>query len=143
LELQRPRETLFAFFSDAFQLEALTPPWLRFHVVTAAPIELKQGALIDYKLRIRGVPLRWQSRISVWEPPHRFVDEQMRGPYRHWRHEHLFESTASGTFIRDIVHYSVPGGRIVHALFIRRDLIRIFTYRGLRLRELFDPDGGH
>ena len=136
-ELNQPRERLFEFFADAFQLESITPPWLHFHVVTAGPIRICAGTLIDYKLRIHGIPLTWQSRISVWDPPHRFVDEQVRGPYRHWHHEHLFESTQSGTLTRDIVDYSVPGGRLINRLFVQPDLIKIFTYRCNKLQELF------
>jgi ligand-binding SRPBCC domain-containing protein len=137
LELPAPRQTIYDFFSDAFGLEALTPPWLNFHVSTQAPIQLQPGTLIDYKLRIHGVPLRWQSKISVWEPPHRFVDEQLRGPYRRWHHEHLFEETATGTLVRDVVHYEVPGGRLVHSLFVKPDLMKIFAYRRAKLLELF------
>jgi hypothetical protein len=142
LELPRPRETLFDFFADAFQLEAITPPWMQFHVTTPAPIVLQAGALIDYKLRIHGIPLRWQSRISVWDPPHRFVDEQVRGPYRRWHHEHVFDATQAGTLIRDIVHYAVPGGRIVHALLVKPDLMKIFAFRATKLRELFGGTAG-
>jgi ligand-binding SRPBCC domain-containing protein len=137
LELPSPREKIFGFFSDAFQLEALTPPWMNFHVMTAAPIQLEAGTLIDYKLRIHGIPLRWQSKISVWEPPHRFVDEQLRGPYRRWHHEHVFEETPNGTCVRDVVHYAVPGGSLIHSLFVKPDLMKIFAYRCSKLRELF------
>ena len=95
--LPHPRECVFAFFADAMQLETLTPTWLQFEVVTPGPICLQEGAIIDYRLKLHGFPIRWRSRISVWEPPFRFVDEQIRGPYRRWEHEHLFEEVDGGT----------------------------------------------
>jgi ligand-binding SRPBCC domain-containing protein len=134
--LPQSREQVFAFFSDAFQLEALTPPWLNFAVLTPAPIRLGQGSLIDYRLRLHGIPLRWQSQIAVWEPPVRFVDVQTRGPYRRWRHEHSFLESGGGTLCRDVVHYAVYGGRLVERLLVRPDLVRIFGYRRARLQEL-------
>lgn len=137
LLLPAPRERVFAFFSDAFQLETLTPPWLRFSVLTPPPIALATGALIDYRLRIHGIPWRWQSRISVWEPPYRFVDEQLHGPYRRWYHEHTFEALGDHTLCRDVVDYAVPGGRLMHTLLVRRDLETIFSYRMHKLLELF------
>lgn len=135
--LPRPREEVFAFFSDAFQLETLTPPWLKFEVLTPPPIELRAGATIDYKLRVHGLPLRWRSEITVWDPPHCFVDEQLRGPYRQWIHEHVFEERDGGTLSRDVVRYGVPGGPLMHALFVGRDVRKIFEFREKRLRELF------
>jgi len=140
--LPRPRDEVFAFFSDAFQLEAITPPLLRFQVLTPPPIVISAGTVIDYRLRVHGIPLRWQSRISVWEPPLRFVDEQVRGPYRCWRHEHTFEESAGGTLCRDVVDYAVVGGRWIEALFVRRDLLRIFAYRQAKLAEVFAPPAG-
>jgi len=131
------RERLFKFFSDAFGLQALTPAWLHFSVVTPAPIQIAAGTLINYRLRLHGVPIRWQSRITAWEPPVRFIDEQTRGPYRRWHHEHVFEPADAGTLCRDIIDYSVFGGRLVHTFFVRRDLLRIFEYRQSKLRELF------
>lgn len=139
--LRVPREEVFALFSDAFQLETLTPRVLHFSVLTPPPIEMRVGTLIEYRLRIHGVPLRWQSRISVWEPPLRFVDEQLRGPYRHWYHEHRFETRPEGTWCRDIVDYATPGGWLVDRLLVRRDLIKIFTFRQAKLRELFGNAG--
>jgi ligand-binding SRPBCC domain-containing protein len=133
---QKP-EALFDFFSDAFQLEKITPPELGFAVSTPAPIQIREGAEIDYRLRLLGFPARWRSRISVWDPPRRFVDEQLRGPYRRWHHEHLFEPANEGTWVHDIVHYKVPGGALVHSLLVKRDLERIFNFRAERLREIF------
>jgi ligand-binding SRPBCC domain-containing protein len=135
--LPERREQVFEFFSDAFQLEILTPPWLRFCVRTPAPIHLKEGVRIDYCLRLHGIPIRWQSRIDVWEPPLRFVDVQTHGPYRHWRHEHVFEEAAGGTICRDIVDYAVPGGWLVDRLFVRSDVKRIFEFRQRQLGRLF------
>jgi ligand-binding SRPBCC domain-containing protein len=135
--LRQPRDQVFAFFSDAFQLQILTPPWLHFSVLTPAPIRIEEGTLIDYRLRVRGVPMRWQSCIREWEPPLRFVDLQTRGPYRRWNHQHIFETADGGTFCRDVVDYAVYGGSIIHALFVRRDLLSIFAFRQSKLRDLF------
>jgi ligand-binding SRPBCC domain-containing protein len=142
LWLNRPRQQVFDFFAEASGLQTLTPPWLDFSILTALPIEMKQGTLIDYRLRIRGMTLRWRSEITVWEPPLRFVDEQVKGPYRHWRHEHRFEPADGGTNCLDVVHYRVPGGRLVDWLLVRRDLRRIFEFRRQTLRLLF-PEAGH
>jgi ligand-binding SRPBCC domain-containing protein len=135
--LPRCRREVFEFFSDASRLEILTPPWLSFSVRTPAPIQLASGTLIDYRLRLHGVPLRWQSRISVWDPPYRFVDEQTRGPYRHWHHEHIFEEGPEGTICRDLVDYEVFGGWLADRFLVRRDLAKIFRYRQHKLDELF------
>jgi len=135
--LPRPVAEVFSFFSDARNLEKITPPWLRFTVVTPEPIEMRPGTLIDYRLRVHGIPLRWRSEITVWEPPHRFADEQRRGPYRFWHHEHLFEERDGGTLARDRVDFGVLGGRLAERLFVRRDVERIFAYRQKMLEELF------
>lgn len=140
--LPRPRVQVFAFFSDAFQLQTLTPPHLHFLVVTPPPIVLCGGALIDYQLRLYGWPLRWQSRIDAWEPPRRFIDVQTRGPYRRWHHEHLLEEADGGTLCRDIVDYDVPGGGVIHRLFVRPDLLKIFAFRQRKLSELCDATSG-
>jgi ligand-binding SRPBCC domain-containing protein len=137
LFLPQSREQLFEFFSDAFQLQAITPKWLHFAVLTPPPIQIGRGTLIDYRLRLHGIPVRWRTRISVWEPCRRFVDEQIKGPYRRWHHEHLFEIVEGGTLCRDIVDYSAFGGRAIHAMFVRRDLRAIFEFRQHKLQELF------
>ncbi|MFM2094307.1 MAG: hypothetical protein RIS70_1431 [Planctomycetota bacterium] len=137
--LPQPRERLFEFFGDAFQLQSITPPWLHFEVLTPAPIQMAAGTLIDYRLRLRIVPLRWRTLISEWNPPHSFVDEQLKGPYRWWRHRHEFVPESEGTTMRDIVDYGVPGGRIIHAMLVRNDLAAIFAYRRQRMIELFGP----
>ena len=135
--LPHPREGVFEFFADAFQLEALTPPWMHFSVLTPAPIHMESGVLIDYRLRVHGIPLRWQSCISSWEAPVRFVDVQTRGPYRRWHHQHIFEVVDGGTLCRDIVDYAVYGGSLINALFVRPDLLKIFAYRQSKLLDLF------
>jgi ligand-binding SRPBCC domain-containing protein len=139
--LPYPRYQVFEFFSDASNLQSLTPAWLHFSVVNPPPICIAAGTLIDYRLRVHVVPLRWQSRISVWEPPLRFVDEQTRGPYRLWQHEHLFEAAEGGTLCHDIVDYDVYGGSLMNALFVRPDLFKIFAFRQSKLRELFPETG--
>lgn len=95
------------------------------------------GTKIDYRLRLHGIPVRWQSLISEWQPPFRFVDQQIHGPYRSWRHLHTFEPQDEGTLVRDVVDYAVPGGRLIHALFVRHDLRRIFKYRRRQLDSFF------
>jgi ligand-binding SRPBCC domain-containing protein len=137
--LPRPLDDVFAFFADARNLQKITPPWLRFEVLTPGEIAMQRGALIDYRLRVHGVPLRWQSEITVWEPPRRFADEQRRGPYRLWVHEHRFVENDGGTLAADEVRYSVPGGSLVNALFVARDVRKIFEYRTRILREIFPP----
>ncbi|MBM4003037.1 MAG: SRPBCC family protein [Planctomycetes bacterium] len=139
LLVAEPQATVFDFFADAFQLETITPPWLNFSVQTARPIEMRSGTLIDYRLRLRGLPIRWRSRISSWEPPFRFVDEQLRGPYRYWHHLHTFKSTPAGTWVRDEVHYAMLFGFIVHPLLVRRDLQRIFEFRRQVMSRVFTP----
>jgi ligand-binding SRPBCC domain-containing protein len=128
---------IFEFFSDAHNLERLTPPWLRFEIVTPGPIHLQSGALIDYRIRFRGIPLRWRTRILDWEPPWRFTDEQIKGPYRQWLHEHTFQSQDGGTVCRDHVRYAVYGGSFVNRLFVRPDIKKIFAYRTERLLARF------
>ncbi|MFN8548538.1 MAG: SRPBCC family protein [Candidatus Eisenbacteria bacterium] len=125
----RGLEEVFGFFADAGNLEAITPPWLRFRILTPLPIEMRVGALIDYRLSLHGVPIRWRTEITSWEPPHRFVDEQRRGPYRFWRHEHAFEAEAGVVRVRDRVQYAHLGGPLLQALLIEPDLRRIFDYR--------------
>ena len=136
------RDEVFRFFSDATQLENITPRWLKFSVLTPGPIQLKTGARIDYRLRLHGIPIRWQSEISAWYPPHRFVDEQRRGPYRCWIHEHTFLEHNSGTLARDRVQYAVLGGSLVNQLFVARDLKRVFAFREETLLRIFGAASG-
>lgn len=136
--LPQTPEQVFPFFADARNLEAITPPWLGFRVVTPEPIDMRAGALIEYRLRLRGVPLRWRTRIAVWDPPRRFVDVQLSGPYRLWHHTHDFEPDGDdGTVMRDTVRYAIPFGalgRLAHALVVRRDLDAIFAFRQTAVR---------
>ena len=133
---------IFPFFSRAENLDELTPSWLHFRILTELPLEMKTGTLIDYKLRVRLLPIRWRSKITTWEPPHRFVDEQVRGPYRSWTHEHTFLEQDEGTLVRDRVEYAVWGGSLINRLLVRPDLERIFSYRFEKLEELFPPAPG-
>ena len=137
LFLPHPIQEVFPFFADAGNLERITPPWLRFEILTPRPIALQKGTIIDYRLRIHGIAVGWQSEITVWEPPLRFVDEQKRGPYRKWIHEHTFTDCGTGSEIRDYVQYAPPGGWLINLLFVQRDVRKIFDYRTQRLRELF------
>lgn len=130
------RTDVFDLFADAANLEKLTPPFLQFHVVTPLPVEMKCGALIDYRLRLHGFPIRWRTEITEWEPPFRFQDSQIRGPYSMWVHSHEFEETDGGTVVKDLVRYSMFGGTLVHSMFVKGDLRRIFEYRQARLPEL-------
>jgi ligand-binding SRPBCC domain-containing protein len=130
--LDHPLDSVFAFFAEARNLERITPPWLSFEVLRTEPEQMQAGTLIDYRLRVHRVPLRWTSRIEEWEPGSGFVDRQLRGPYALWRHRHRFESEGSGTLVRDEVDYALPLGRLgdlAHPLFVRRDLERIFAFR--------------
>jgi ligand-binding SRPBCC domain-containing protein len=138
LWIPRPLEEVFPFFSDARNLQRITPHWLDFSVTTPGEIDMREGALIDYKLKVRGVPLRWRSEITVWDPPRRFVDSQLRGPYRSWIHEHRFAAKDGGTLVTDEVRYSVYGGEVVRKLFVARDIEKIFAYRKAKLREMFE-----
>jgi ligand-binding SRPBCC domain-containing protein len=136
LWLPRPRPEVFAFFADARNLEAITPPWVKFEVLTPAPIEMRAGTLIDYRLRVHGFPIRWRTEITLWEPPFRFADTQLRGPYRRWVHTHRFEEKDGGTLCLDDVSYAVPGGALIERLFVRRDVERIFAYRQETMKRL-------
>jgi ligand-binding SRPBCC domain-containing protein len=140
--LDRPADEVFRFFARAHNLERITPSWLRFEVRATEPAQIQEGAVIHYRLRLHGVPLRWTSRIEEWAPDRGFVDRQIRGPYRVWHHRHTFSADGDGTIIGDEVHYALPMGRLgdlAHALFVRRDLERIFDYRHAAVRDLLGP----
>lgn len=143
--VSKPIGEVFAFFADAHNLQRITPPWVGFSILTPAPIAMRTGALIDYRIRLWGVPMRWRTEISAWEPGVRFVDRQVRGPYTKWVHEHRFEAADGGTLCSDVVEYAHLGGAIGERVFVRPQLRRIFAYRwaamdrilGERERSLF------
>jgi ligand-binding SRPBCC domain-containing protein len=142
VELPADLQEVFAFFSDAFRLQDLTPEFVHFQVLTPGPIQIRAGTQIDYRIRLHRIPVSWRSEITVWDPPRQFVDEQLKGPYSFWRHEHLFEATPRGTQVTDRVHYGVPGGRLVHELLVKRNLLKIFAFRTARLQSLFCSNQG-
>ena len=136
----RPREEVFAFFADAQNLEMLTPAFLNFRILTPLPLDMRSGTLIDYQIRLGGIPMRWRTRIETFEAPVRFVDVQLAGPYRTWHHVHEFQDVPGGTLVTDRVDYALPFGflgALAHRLFVRRALKRIFDYRQQRLGEIF------
>jgi ligand-binding SRPBCC domain-containing protein len=130
--VRRSIDEVFAFFARAHNLEQITPPWLRFEVLTPDPVAMGAGTLIDYRLRLHGVPLRWTSRIEEWAPGAAFADRQVRGPYRLWHHRHEFEPHRDGTLVRDRVAYALPlgpMGELAASLFVHRDVARTFDFR--------------
>lgn len=140
--VRRPLEDVFAFFSQARNLEAITPDFLSFEVLTPEPIVMQPGTLIDYRLRLFGIPFQWQSRIEAFEPMRRFTDVQTRGPYRRWEHHHEFYAVPDGTLCVDRIDYELPLGplgSVARALFVNRSLEQIFDFRRQRIRELL-PD---
>jgi len=141
--LPRPPSDVFPFFADAGNLEAITPPWLGFRIITPRPIPMAAGTLIEYRLRLRGLPLAWLTRIETWEPGERFVDVQLAGPYALWHHTHEFAPDGvGGTVMRDTVRYALPYwplGELAHALVVRRDLARIFDFRREEVARRLGP----
>jgi len=139
--IPRPLPVVFEFFSHAENLESITPAWLHFKIRTATPIAMHPGTLIDYTIRLGGIPLRWRTCITQWEPERRFVDEQQRGPYALWEHTHTFEACGEGVLMTDRVRYALPFGplgRAVHAVALRSALGAIFDHRFRRIRELLE-----
>jgi ligand-binding SRPBCC domain-containing protein len=142
--IPRSRSEAFAFFSDAFNLERITPPFLRFRIVTPAPIKMEAGAVIEYRLALFGAPIYWRTAIESWDPEESFVDSQIKGPYALWRHTHSFEEKGPRqTMMRDLVEYGIPYGalgRIAHALFVERWLKKIFDYRAAMITRLMEAE---
>jgi ligand-binding SRPBCC domain-containing protein len=143
--IPRKPEEVFPFFANAANLEAITPPWLGFRILTPAPIRMERGAVIEYRLAWRLFRIRWKTVIAQWEPPHWFLDEQVKGPYKVWRHTHTFTPDRAGTRMTDMVEYELPLGvlgRLAHTLRVRRDLERIFDYRAQQIARLFGGPPG-
>lgn len=138
--IERPRTEVFEFFADAGNLERITPPELNFQIITPQPIDIKKGALIDYKLKLRGIPITWKTEITQWNPPHDFIDSALKSPYKQWIHLHTFEEGANGeTIMRDIVRYRLPLeplGDIAH-FYVKKELAYIFDYRYKIIEEIF------
>jgi hypothetical protein len=135
----RPIDEVFAFFSDAANLETITPPWVGFRTLTPGPIHIAKGTRIKYRLSLHGAPLYWTTEIRRWDPPVRFVDVQLSGPYKLWHHTHRFETFNGGTRMTDVVRYRLPFGllgRIVNALKVRSDVEKIFAYRNRKISEI-------
>ena len=142
-ELEHPIDRVFEFFAAARNLERITPPWLRFEVRTPVPVRMEVGAVIDYRLRVHGIPLGWTSQIEVWEPGRQFVDRQLRGPYGLWHHRHTFADSAGATIVEDEVHYAAPFGvfgELAQPLLIARDLELIFDHRQHAVRRILDGE---
>lgn len=136
--IPRARPEVFEFFADAGNLQRITPPFLSFRIETPRPIEMEWGTIIDYRLRLTGVPLRWRTEITEWNPPQAFTDTQVRGPYHTWVHRHSFEEVDGGTLMTDQVRFRLPGWPVgsLALPFVRARLRRIFEYRGRRIREI-------
>ena len=142
LWVPQPLSTVFDFFSRPENLQAITPPWLQFSILTPGPIQMKPGATIAYTLRVRGIPFSWITEIEEWNPPYGFLDVQVKGPYRLWRHTHRFSEYEGGTLIADVVQYALPFGplgRLMHRIQVAADLSRIFDYRSECIRVRFSP----
>lgn len=137
LELPLARERVFPFFSDAANLQVITPPELQFRIITPLPILMTEGTVIRYRLRLMGLPFEWVTRIAVWNPPQEFVDEQLEGPYRRWIHKHLFVETSEGTRMHDAVTYELPLYPLgeVAAPLVYLQVRRIFAYRTRALKR--------
>jgi ligand-binding SRPBCC domain-containing protein len=142
--IERPREKVFEFFADAGNLQKITPPELDFQILTPQPIDIKKGALIDYRLKLRGVPITWKTEITQWNPPFDFVDTALKSPYKQWIHLHRFTTGAHGeTIMEDIVRYRLPFeplGDIAH-FYVKKELAYIFDYRRKVIEEILKPKG--
>lgn len=138
--IERAVDEIFAFYADAANLELMTPAWLNFHILTPMPIEMRPGARIDYRIRLRGLPVTWRTEIVEWDPPRRFIDVQLRGPYRTWEHTHEFHPVSGGTVVRDSVRYELPAGwlgEVLRRAVVSRDINAIFEHRRACLARIF------
>ena len=138
--IPRPVNEIFDWFSDAGNLETLTPDFLHFKIRTPRPIVMKPGAQIEYSIRVRGIPVRWKTTIETWDAPRSFTDTQTKGPYSLWHHTHRFREHDGGTWMEDVVKYALPFGilgQFAHWLMVRRDVETIFDYRATKIGELF------
>ena len=141
--INKPIEDVFEFFSKPDNLSVITPPRLGFKILTPTPIDMSTGRLIDYKIYLMGIPIHWRTLITDFDPPHMFVDQQIKGPYTMWHHTHTFQKVDGGVEIKDRVVYSIPFsilGRLLNFLWIRKDLENIFNYRKKVIDELFEND---
>jgi ligand-binding SRPBCC domain-containing protein len=135
-----PAEKVFPFFADAYNLERITPPFLGFHVRSVSTPQVGEGTVLRYRLRIHGIPVLWRSRIEEWQPPRRFVDRQLFGPYAAWHHTHDFITAGSGTLLRDTVRYRLRCAVMQHLpvlAWVHRDVRAIFAYRQQVIRSIF------
>ena len=146
LFVDQPRDVVFSFFAQPENLGRITPPAMEFKILTPQPIRMKIGALIDYSVRLWGIPTHWRTLITSYDPPQRFVDEQLKGPYIFWHHTHTFVKKGNGTLIRDRVQYVMPFGlfgKVFHVLFVKKQLEFIFTYRSRMIERIFREDKPH
>lgn len=143
--LPEPPQKVFPFFQDAYNLEQITPPTLNFHIKKMSTTEIHKGTLIDYTIKIHGIPAKWKTKIEEWQPPYKFTDTQMQGPYREWRHTHEFKEFCGGTLLIDKVHYRLPMGYlgwIVGNNFVRKDVEQIFSFRRRFISKMDIPKKG-
>ena len=144
--IPQPIDEVFAFFADARNLEAITPPWLGFWILTPEPIVMSAGTRIEYQIRWRKLPVRWVTETRCWDPPTGFMDVQLRGPYRLWEHTHSFQTVDGGTRMIDHVRYALPLGplgSLAHTWFVRADLEKIFDFRAERVSALLGESHSH
>ena len=138
--VERPRAEVFDFFARPENLGRITPGWLGFRILTPPPLIMARGAILDYEIRLGPLPTHWRTLITAWEPPHRFVDEQLAGPYAFWHHTHEFVEDDEATVILDHVRYVLPLGalgRLAHVVAVRRQLAGIFAHRRRVIDEMF------
>ncbi|MEO8514558.1 MAG: SRPBCC family protein [Ignavibacteria bacterium] len=139
-EINKPIEEVFGFFCKAENLNLITPPSLNFKIFTPLPIEMKKGTIIEYKIKLNGISFKWKTEITEWNPPHSFLDRQLKGPYRVWIHEHLFSSKGNATIMKDIVQYLPPGWflePVINKLMVKKKLEHILDYRQNKIKAIF------